>query len=100
MKGNLIKRYLPGFIDHDEEDLVEVHFNTTEELLNIEWIKTWRDHPGFNGYRKDRAINFGRFNGIIFAEIVADTSDNKVSHCALGFLEVVDYDSIILSPKR
>lgn len=97
---NLIKRHIPGFVDHEEEDLVEVQFNTTEELLNIEWVKKWRDHPDFNFFVKDRAEHFGRFNAILFVMTVDDTPDNKVHYYPLGFMEVEDYDKIILSPKR
>lgn len=44
---NRIKRHLPLFIEHDEEDLVTVEFATVDELLAIEWVARWRQNPEF-----------------------------------------------------
>lgn len=40
-KMNTIKRRFPNFIDAPPEARGEIPFDTTEQLLEIDWIKRW-----------------------------------------------------------
>lgn len=46
---NYIRRHIPNFCEHNPEDLVTVEFDTLEELLEIEWIKSWQN-PDFHRF--------------------------------------------------
>ena len=52
-KSNRIVQHLPGYIDFGIEI---VAFDTLEELLAIEWVKWWSDHPGFYRFSLDNHL--------------------------------------------
>ncbi len=47
---NEVRQHIPTFVEHDEEDIKVDQFNTTEKLLEIEWIKHWSTSPDFKHY--------------------------------------------------
>ena len=55
---NFATRHFPLFVDHDEEDVIPVQFETTEDLLDIEWVAKWRQVPGFQKFEIHRANAF------------------------------------------
>ena len=40
---NAITRYFPGFVDVDDSERVNVQFETLDQLLQIPWVKHWKD---------------------------------------------------------
>jgi hypothetical protein len=89
---NKIKRHIPGFVDHDEEDLVEVEFETPEELLAIEWVARWQTITG------NRFIQYSKSDPrdgqpLLMVE-VKDEMNEKRRWYVLGFLQ--DGDSLNL----
>lgn len=44
----LAERYTPGFVDRDPEKGDKVEFKNSAELLNISWVKQWREDPSFH----------------------------------------------------
>ena len=60
---NHIVRYYPGFVD-EPEVLEEEDFETTEQLLAIEWISRWET------LNPVRFIRFGKIAKFIAAEII------------------------------
>ena len=52
---NTIYQHIPGFVDCDEPpDIID--FSSTEELLNIDWIKSWAEDSDFVRFSKSKNL--------------------------------------------
>lgn len=48
---NKIHKYFPGFVDRPTPR--EDEFETLDQLLNIDWVKTWADRKDFYRFSLD-----------------------------------------------
>lgn len=76
---NLIKRHIPGFVDHEPEDLIEIEFETLQQLLDIEFVKRW-DTPRLERYTVGREPS-----SVVRTPLMAEMVDG--GFWVLGFLK-------------
>ena len=48
--NNEITRYFPGFFDVGKNDRITIPFNTMEELIELPFVKDWKECEGFHQY--------------------------------------------------
>jgi len=60
---NQIRQHLPNFFSQLDFDRQEVEFNTTEELLNIDFVKSWSQDKDFYRYSMSEETLMVELNG-------------------------------------
>jgi hypothetical protein len=82
---NRIKRHYPGFVDPPEV-IEEVDFETTEELLAIEWVARWKTLHGAKFVQYSTTPIGEGYRSFLMAEVI-DELNGKRMKWVLGYLK-------------
>lgn len=72
-----IVRYLPPFVDGDDEDFIPVPVSSFEDILKVEWVSSWAQYPGFKRWAyecDDFSTHSYETSGLLYA--IADEDEN------------------------
>lgn len=72
-----IVKYLPPFVDGDDEDFIPVPVSSFEDILKVEWVSRWANYVGFKrwAYERDGFSTYSsETSGLLYA--IADEDEN------------------------